>query len=198
MNFKEAIYRFESDNERNSTILELKRDGNDDWDKCFELPRAMDFNIHTYLAASGKEKRRRAVYLNSVKFYDNGVTIEGEQEQLDYFNTKDYMDFKGSAHDLLHLGNVDGVLLKDEKKARAAYNDKLLKYNSKYAQLVGKQKSNLEAIDEVLQDLPDLKFLDTLRRDIYELDQKQISFQNHFNDLKSKVMRVTNDFLAMR
>ena len=53
-------------------------------------------------------------------------------------DTEQYRRFSGTATDLLHLGNVDGVLLKDEKKGLDAYNDKLLKYNSKYAQLIGK------------------------------------------------------------
>ena len=66
------------------------------------------------------------------------------------FNDKAYRDFAGTASDLLHAGNVDGVLLLDEQKGRDSYNDKLLKYNSKYAQLVGKQKSNLDSIDEIL------------------------------------------------
>ena len=48
-------------------------------------------------------------------------------------DTDAYKSFHGTASDLLHLGNVDGVLLKDSKKGVAAYNDKLLKYNSKYA-----------------------------------------------------------------
>ena len=139
MDFKNAIYRIESDNEKNTTLLEIKRDGMPDWEKCFEFKRAMEFTVHAYMAAGAKErKNRRAVFINSIKFYDNEDQIEGEQEQLDYFNEKDYCDFAGSAHDLLHLGNVDGVLLKDEKKSIAHYNDKLLKYNSKYAQLVGK------------------------------------------------------------
>jgi len=202
MKFKSAIYRIESDNERNTTLLEVKRDGEPGWQTCFEMPQSMDFTVHTYLAAGasavGKERRHRAVYINSIKFYDNEPVIEGEQEQLDYFNEKEYREFGGTAHDLLHMGNVDGVLLKDEKKSRSSYNDKLLKYNSKYAQLVGKQKSNLEAIEDHFTHLPDVTLMDTIRRDIYELDQKQISFTNHFNELKSKILRVTNDFLNIR
>jgi len=57
---------------------------------------------------------------------------------MEAFNEKVYRDYHGTAQDLLHMGNVDGVLLKDEKKGRDQYNDKLLKYNGKYAQLVGK------------------------------------------------------------
>lgn len=56
--------------------------------------------------------------------------------------------------DLLHMGNIDGVLLLDEKKGLEAYNDKLLVYNSKYAQLIGKQKSNADGISGIVQTLP--------------------------------------------
>lgn len=31
------------------------------------------------------------------------------------------------------MGNTDGAMLKDAELGRKAYNDKLLKYNSKYA-----------------------------------------------------------------
>jgi len=51
---------------------------------------------------------------------------------------------------LLSLGNVDGYLLKNELEGRNAYNDKLLKYNSKYAQLIGKQKSNVDGIAQIV------------------------------------------------
>lgn len=52
--------------------------------------------------------------MNSIKFYDNEVVIEGEAEQLEEFSHQAYRDFKGTATDLLHAGNVDGVLLLDE------------------------------------------------------------------------------------
>ena len=71
-------------------------------------------------------------------FYDNEELIEGEEDFQQNFNDKAYRDYAGTANDLLHMGNVDGVILLDEKKGRDSYNDKLLKYNSKYAQLVGK------------------------------------------------------------
>lgn len=84
---------------------------------------------------------RRAVTLNSIKFFDNEDEIDEEDAIEDYRKSVDtdaYRNFEGTATDLLHLGNVDGVLLKDSNKGLAAYNDKLLKYNSKYAQLIGK------------------------------------------------------------
>ena len=44
--------------------------------------------------------------------------------------------------DLLHLGNIDGYVLEDRDAAKKAYNDELIRYNSKFAQLVGKLHSN--------------------------------------------------------
>lgn len=84
---------------------------------------------------------------------------------------------------MLHKGNVDGVLLKDEELSRQSYNDKLLVYNSKYAQLVGKQKSNVDGIAEVVSTLPHIELIDKVRRDIHELDEKQMAFTNHYEEL---------------
>ena len=97
-----------------------------------------------------------------------------EGEQSDYLNDEQrrqqYRDFEGTAQDLLHLGNVDGAILKDESLGRSSYNDKLLKYNSKYAQLVGKQKSNADEIAKIVTTLPHMELIDRIRKDIYELD----------------------------
>ena len=82
--------------------------------------------------------------------------------------------------DLLHLGNPDGVLLKDEKKGKEAYNDKILRYNSRYAQLIAKQKTNLEEINHVLSILPQQKLIGIIQRDIHELHQKQLQFLAEF------------------
>ena len=138
MEFSEAIYRIESDNERNTLLLEVKRDNEAGWQTCFEYPKSLDYAVHTYFAASGTQSRRRAVNINKIMFYDNEELIEGEEDFQQNFNEKAYRDYAGTANDLLHMGNVDGVILLDEKKGRDSYNDKLLKYNSKYAQLVGK------------------------------------------------------------
>ena len=109
-----------------------------------------------------------------------------------------YRDFKGSAQDLLHMGNVDGVLLKDEKAGRDAYNDKLLKYNSRYAQLVGKQKANTEGIEEIFNSLPHVDLIDMIRKDIHELDEKQRSFLQHFEEFRGGIHDVTNQFINLR
>ena len=69
--------------------------------------------------------------INSIKFYDNEPVSESEKEQSEAGGS--VADFKNVAFDLLHHGNVDVMLLKDEKRSRAFYNDKLLKYNSKFA-----------------------------------------------------------------
>lgn len=86
MDFKEAIYRIESDEDRNTMMLEIKRDNEGGWQTCFEFPHHIDFTVHTYLAASGPDRRRRAVNINSIKFYDNEMEIEGEEEQLRSFD----------------------------------------------------------------------------------------------------------------
>ena len=133
--------------------------------------------MHTYISSGSTLENStptsRAITLNSIKFYDNEVA-EMEGEQSDYLNDEQrrqqYRDFEGTAQDLLHLGNVDGAILKDESLGRSSYNDKLLKYNSKYAQLVGKQKSNADEIAKIVTTLPHMELIDRIRKDIYELD----------------------------
>ena len=43
--------------------------------------------MHTFITSGGKSgeqknKKRRAIFINSIKFYDNEEEIEGEAEQL--------------------------------------------------------------------------------------------------------------------
>lgn len=132
--------RIDSDNVRNTTIIEVKRDDNSEWNFCLEYEKPIDYTTHTYISSGGVHSNRRAITLNSIKFYDNEDEVyEGENEdQKARVNTEAYRSFEGTATDLLHLGNIDGVFLMDAKKGIDAYNDKLLKYNSKYAQLIGK------------------------------------------------------------
>ena len=132
-------------------------------------------------------KNRRAVYINSMKFYDNEVEIEGEKEQLKEFSLENMRSFTGTAEDLLHTGNHAGALLLDDQRARDAYNDKMLKYNSKFAQLVGKLRSNTDKIEEIVMELPHLELIDSIRKDIFGLDSTTQSFNRHFMDLKSKI-----------
>lgn len=108
------------------------------------------------------------------------------------------LDWQSISVDLLHEGNVDGYLLNNEFEGIKAYNDKLLKYNSKYAQLIGKQKTNVDGIAAVINSLPHLDLIDTIRKDIHELDMKQQSFAGHFDELSKLIQEVTNDFLSMR
>ena len=145
LDFKSAVLRIDSDNDRNSTIIEVKQEDSESWTRCLEYPKPINFSVHTYISSGGMHNDRRAVTINSVKFYDNEEEINEleaevmqEQRKKAMVDTEAYRRFDGTATDLLHLGNVDGVLLKDEKKGLAGYNDKLLKYNSKYAQLIGK------------------------------------------------------------
>ena len=114
MPFKRAIFRIESDDARNTTVLELKRDGEASWTPCLVFPKAIDFPVHAYISAGGQIKKRRAVFIHSLKFYDNEAEIVGEAEAKAGINTESYRNFRGTATDLLHLGNIDGVLLKDE------------------------------------------------------------------------------------
>lgn len=79
---------------------------------------------------------------------------------------------------------MDGVLLLDAKKGRQAYNDKLLKYNSNYAQLIAKQKSNVDGIEKLVSNLPHLEMISELQRDIHELNEKQVSFVYHFDEFQ--------------
>ena len=173
--FKKAIFRIVSNTDTNTVFLELKKDDDTDWTTCLEYKTAIDWHVHTYLSSGTSllESRptARAVIIDSISFYDNEMA-EMEGEQLDWINEQEIRDFKGTAEDLLHLGNVDGAILKDENLGRNSYNDKLLKYNSKYAQLIGKQKSNVDEIAKIVSTLPHLELIDKIRRDIHELDKK--------------------------
>ena len=195
LDFKSAVLRIDSDNARNSTILEVKRDGEEGWTQCLEYPSSIFFSVHTYISSGGMHNDRRAITLNSIKFFDNEDELEQEDVQ-DYrksVDTNALLNFEGTAMDLLHLGNVDGVLLKDSNKGLAAYNDKLLKYNSKYAQLIGKQKSNVDAIAEIVSTLPHQDTVIALRKDIYDLNDKQKSFNSHYKDMKKMVQNFMKD-----
>ena len=86
MSFKRGLYRIVSDNEEDTTMLEIKRDGEAGWTKCFEYPKSIDYTVHTYISAGGANPKRRGVYINSIKFYDNEEVIEGENEQLEEFS----------------------------------------------------------------------------------------------------------------
>ena len=66
------------------------------------------------------------------------------------------------ARDLLHSGNIDGYILEDMDAARSTYNDELLRYNSKFAQLVGKLHSNLDEVDKIVGELPSVDDLNAL------------------------------------
>ena len=88
------------------------------WTSCLEYQKPIDYTVHSYFSSGGIHKDRRAITLNSIKFYDNEEEVyEGEAEdQKARLDTNAYRDFEGTATDLLHLGNADGVLLLDETK----------------------------------------------------------------------------------
>lgn len=129
MRFKRALFRFDSDNERGSTILEVKSSESDTYIKCFEYTKAISDPVHTYISSGSTNPERRAVFVHSVKFWDNEILIEDIDETLEPIAEK----IQGSDSDLLHLGNIEGLLLTDAEKSRQVYNDKLITYNSLYA-----------------------------------------------------------------
>ena len=61
------------------------------------------------------------------------------------------------------MGNIDGAILQDLDQGRNTYNDQLLKYNSKFSQLVGKLHSNLAQIDKIVSELPSTDDLNALQ-----------------------------------
>ena len=87
LDFKRAIFRIESTNESGLTKVELKKDNDAEWTHCLTYPKPIDSTIHTYFASGSEEseQKRRAVYLHSIKFYDNEEIIEGE-DQLGYLS----------------------------------------------------------------------------------------------------------------
>ena len=102
-----------------------------------------DFHTHTYITTGGNEKGRKAHYVHSVKFYDNEEDTPVEQEDDGYVEET----LEEKPVDLLHLGNYEGAVLQDSGMAMDEYNDQLLKYNSKFSQLVGKLHSNLNSVN---------------------------------------------------
>ena len=54
----------------------------------------MDFTVHTYISAGGTNPKRRAVFINSIKFWDNEVEIEGADEtQKEAINKEAYRNY---------------------------------------------------------------------------------------------------------
>ena len=66
----------------------------------------------------------------------------------------------------------------------------MLKYNSKYAQLIAKQKTNLDEITQVVQSFPHLTLIDSIRRDIHELHERQMSFTTHFTQFDDMIAKI--------
>ena len=71
------------------------------------------------------------------------------------------------APDLLHMGNLDGAILHDLDQARHTYNDQLVLYNGKFAQLVGKLHANVDGISKIVAELPYTEELNVMQQKIY-------------------------------
>lgn len=170
MDFRGGVIRVESQDQRNSTLVEIKPAGSDQFLKCVEYPRSIGEVTHTYISSGSPVNmagKRRGVYINEIKFYDNEDEIAGEQQSLDD-ETKDHVfDSQVSANDLLHMGNRQAALFNDEEHGRHAYNDQLTRYNNKYANLVGKFHTNIEGIDQIVSHLPAEEMLNKLQQDIF-------------------------------
>jgi len=82
IDFKRAIFRIESDSDKKTTILEVKVDGQPEWTHCFTYPQDIAYSVHTYISSGSPdmERKRRAVFINSIKFYDNELEIAGEND----------------------------------------------------------------------------------------------------------------------
>ena len=70
-----------SEQATHTTLLEVKPEGSNQWIPCFETKlQSLDFKVHPYITTGGREGRRKAHYVHSIKFYDNEVENEAEQE----------------------------------------------------------------------------------------------------------------------
>ena len=113
--FKRAILRVFSEESTNTTMIEVKPEGQDQWISCISTGvGSLNFNVHTYIASGGTEPRRKAHFIHSVKFYDNEEEMEAEKEQKEMnelYGEKEKKATGEKAVDLLHMGNYDGALL---------------------------------------------------------------------------------------
>ena len=59
-------------------MLEIKKDGDKNWSSCFTYPKPIDYPTHTYISSGGSSQgMHRGITINSIKFYDNEVDLEG-------------------------------------------------------------------------------------------------------------------------
>ena len=57
--------------------------GDPKWTFCFEYKKVIDYNSRTIISSGGRienMKKRRAVFIHSIKFYDNEEEIGDEKE----------------------------------------------------------------------------------------------------------------------
>ena len=80
--FRRAIVRVFSEEATNTTLVEVKPEGVDQWVSCIDSKSgSINHNVHTFIASGGVEPRRKAHIIHSIKFYDNEEEMEAEKEQ---------------------------------------------------------------------------------------------------------------------
>ena len=156
-----------SDVDEGKTVLEIAPKGSTDYRPCLTFSAPIDYNVHFFMASGGGPSGRRRIDINRVMFYDNEDEIEGEKEEIE--NRGKRVDVSNaSISELLISGDLNAAIFKNEEQGRLAYNDNLLAYNGKYAQLVGKFHANEDAIETILASLPTLEVVDKIQKDIHE------------------------------
>ena len=168
MEFNKAIFRFVSDNDANEIRLEVLPEGYTEYTTCISYPQSVDYTVHTFISSGGKVPSRRKIEINKIMFYDNEPVDEDEQAEID---AEKAVWHAGKVSDLLISGDLNSALFKDENAVRHAYNENLLAYNGKFAQLVGKFHANEEEIEAILTELPTDETIDEIQREIYEFGE---------------------------
>jgi len=117
MQFEDAIFRFESDSDKNETRLEILPAGATEYVECIKYPMAIEYAVHYAIASGGHIDNRRKIEINRIMFYDNEPVDEEEQEEIE----KEGRVFDAKSEkisDLLISGNLNSALFADEKVGR--------------------------------------------------------------------------------
>lgn len=163
--------------------------------QCISYPVPVEGVVHTFIASGGKTNDRRRIDINKIMFYDNEPVDEEEQSEID----AESGIFDGaSISDLLIRGDLNQALFADEEAVRHSYNDSLLSYNGKFAQLVGKFHANEEEIESILSELPTKETINEIQKEIYDFGEYQSYFHEHFEDLKAIIQELQGEFIQLR